>query len=180
MKLTEKQLEQAVEMFAEGYSRSSIVSYFMETDETLREQAAADRNKAREMRITISEQLRSADPSSSRFATTKYQELFDLHFEAKVDTVRNHYETVVNRSTMLMERQIDRITEQLQALESAIEAVKINTPKTYKEYLSIVKMHDTLNVRLLEITDRLLERLGPGFQCNKRTKGSPYARKESE
>lgn len=180
MKLTEKQLEQAVEMFAEGYSRSSVVSYFMETDESLREQAASDEKQAREMRTTIGEQLRSADPSSSRFAATKYQELFDLHFEAKVDTIRNHYETVVNRSTTLMERQIDKISEQLEALETAITAAKVTTPETDKEYISMLKMYDTLSLRLLEITDRLLERLGPRFQINQRTKGSPYARKESE
>lgn len=179
MKLTEKQLEQAVEMFAEGYSRSKIVSHFIETDETFRE-SAEDEYKIRGIRVTIGEQLRSADPSSPRFARTKYQELFDLHFEAKMETIRDHYETAINRSTTLMEHQIEKITEQLHALESAIETVKINTPKTYKEYLSLVKMCDTLNERLLEITDRLIERLGPGFQCNKRTKGSPYAQKDSE
>jgi len=180
MRLSEKQLEQALEMFAEGYSRTRIVSHFMESDQNLREQAAADENKAREIRVTICEQLRSVDPSSPRFAKSKYQELFDLHFEAKVDTVRNHYETVINRSTTLMEHQIEKITEQLQTLETAIETAKVTTPETDKEYLSLLKMSDTLNQRLLDITDRLVERLGPDFQSNKRTKGSPYTRKELE
>ncbi|MYF99817.1 hypothetical protein F4212_11925 [Candidatus Poribacteria bacterium] len=97
-----------------------------------------------------------------------------------MDTIRNHYETVVNRSTTLIEYQIDKITEQLQTLETAIEAAKVDKPETDKEYLSLLKMSDTLNQRLLDITDRLLERLSPGFQNSKRTKGSPYARKESE
>ena len=180
MRLSEKQLEQALEMFAEGYSRTRIVSHFIEKDQILRDQAAADENKAREIRITISEQLRSVDPSSPRFASSKYKELFDLHFEAKIDTIRNHYETVVNRSTTLMEYQIEKITDQLQTLETAIEAAKITTPETDKDYISLLKMSDTLNQRLLDITDRLLERLGPGFQNSKRTKGSPYAPKELE
>ena len=85
---------------------------------------------------------------------------------------------------MLMEHQIEKITEQLQTLETAIEASKITTPETDKEYLSLLKMSDTLNQRLLDITDRLVERLGPDFQCDfqchERTKGSPYAQKDSE
>lgn len=174
MRLSEKQLEQALEMFAEGYSRPKIVSHFMENDQVLREQAALDENRAREMRATISEQLRSVDPSSPRFASSKYKELFDLHFQAKVDTIRNHYEMVINRSTTLMEHQIEKITEQLQMLEAAIENVKVSTPETDKEYLSLLKMSDTLNQRLIDTTDRLLERLGPDFQSNKRTRGSPY------
>ena len=178
MKLSEKQLEQALEMFAEGYSRPKIVSHFLEKDQVLSEQAEMDENRAREIRVTISEQLRSVDPSSSRFASSKYQELFDLHFQAKMDTIRNHYEMVINRSTTLMEHQIEKVTEQLQMLETAIGNAKVSTPETDKEYLSLLKMSDTLNQRLLDITDRLVERLGPDFQSNKRTKGSPYTQKE--
>ena len=45
MRLSERQLEQALQMFAEGYSRTSIVSHFMEKDDILWEQAAADENR---------------------------------------------------------------------------------------------------------------------------------------
>ncbi len=79
-----------------------------------------------------------------------------------------------------MEYQIEEITEQLYTLEAAIESAKITTPETDKEYLSLLRMSDTLNQRLLDITDRLLERLGSSFQCHKRTKGSPYTQMELE
>ena len=88
-----------------------------------------------------------------------------------MDTIRHHYETVVNRSTTLMEYQIEKITEQLQTLEAAIESAKITTPETDKEYLSLLKMSDTLNQRLFDITDRLLERLSPGFLKQHKDKG---------
>ena len=162
MKLTEKQLEEAVELFAQGGSRSKVVSYFMDTNEKL--QIQIEMNEVTEMcvkqiRIQLGEQLRSVDPSSARFAKEKYQELFDLHSEAVQESVKNHYETILTRSVTLMEQQIETIATQLQILETAIAAAKVKIPETEKDYLAMLKMQDTLNLRLLEITDRLLERL---------------------
>ena len=173
LKLTDEQLEKAVELFAEGYSRSKIVSHFMETDENLQEQAKSDENRNREIRIMISQQLRAADPSSSRFASTKYQGLFDLHFEAKAETIKTHYEMIINRSTSLMEEQIEKINTQLQTLEAAVNRVTSIRPITFNDYISLLKMTDTLNKRLLETTDQLLERLGTDPRMNQRTNDSP-------
>ena len=180
MKLTAKQLEQALEMFAEGYSRPRVVSYFMETDDILRKQIEGNDNKAREVRLSISEQLRSVDPSSSRFAKSKYQEMFDLHFKAKMETLRNHYEITVTRSTTLMEHQAEKIMAQLQTLEAAVANVKLKSPTTYKDYISLLKLSDTLNKRLFDITDRLLERLDSVSQPNEKTQESHNPEKENE
>ena len=65
-------------MFAEGYSRTRIVSHFMEKDQILRDQAAADENRAREIRITISEQLWSLIRQVLGLPSSKYNDVYSL------------------------------------------------------------------------------------------------------
>ena len=155
--LTEDQMKAAVEMFATGMNRQEIVAHFIDNDVQI--QGTLEGLPEEEVREAIAEKLRSADPSSSRFAVTKYKQHFENHREALKEVIGNQYEIAITRSIQAMTGEINILTEQLTDLDHMLSIASETTPIGTSEYLATLNARNTAAKRISDLQDKLLERL---------------------
>lgn len=155
--LTEDQMKEAVEMFATGMNRQEIVAHFIDND--VRIQGLLEGRPEEEVREAIAEKLRSADPSSNRFAVTKYKQHFENHREALKEVIGNQYQIALTRSIQAMTGEIDILTEQLHELDHMLSAASETNPIGTSEYLATLNARNTAAKRIGDLQDKLLERL---------------------
>lgn len=116
--LTDDQLTQAVELFAQGRNRVEVAQYFIDNDPTLMENEATD---PKGLRKRLSNALRVADPTSQQFSATKYKDLYEIHKAALQVALGKQYERAVLKSIKFLEKQIDRVENRLEALEHLLD-----------------------------------------------------------
>ena len=147
-RLNEQEMKDAVAMFASGSNRTEVAAFFIDQNpelETVREE--------------ILQQLRLADPTSNRFAVTKYQSHYEIHREGVMSVVKNHYEVAISRSIESMSAEIDALREQLNSLDYMLESAVETNPVGTGEYLSTMNMRNQVTKRISDLHDKLLERL---------------------
>ncbi len=157
--LTEDQMKEAVELFATGMSRQEIVAYFIDNDTDERTQGFIEANGEAEIRESIAQRLRYADPTSNKFAVTKYKEHFTTHREAVKEAIANQYEVALTRSIQSMSKDIEGLAEQLKELDHMLGAARENNPVGTSEYLATLNARNSVTKRISELQDKLLERL---------------------
>lgn len=154
--LTEAQIKESVEMFANGMNRTEVAAHFIDTDPHIR--GLIEEHGDAQIRRALSETLRAADPSSTRFRD-KYKQQYQLHNEAAKLALANQYQAVVVRSITLMEAEIQSIQDQLDKLDTLLEGASETFPVGTSEYLATLNVRINLQKRMFEIGEKILERL---------------------
>lgn len=153
--LTEAQLKEAVELFATGMSRQDVASHFIDTDERLAEIDAKDST----LREKLADVLRAADPTSTKFAITKYGEDYKLKREAIKQALANQYENLLTASTEVMMEEIADLREKRSELDHMLENAREQNPVGTSEYLATLNARNSITKRMTELGESLLERL---------------------
>ena len=153
--LSEEQLKEAVTLFAQGMSRQEIIAHLIDNSKDLTIREATEPN----LNNILSDLLRSADPTSSRFAIKKYGEHYNLHKDAIKEVLKNRYEIAITRSIEFMSAEIEQLTQQVAELEHMIESATNTTPIGTSEYLSTVNARNNATKRIDELQNKMLERL---------------------
>ena len=153
--LNDDHLKEAVTQFAQGKSRTAIVSYLIDTDERLREIEPEEPN----LRKKLSDLLRCADPTSTRFSKTKYGELYKTYQAAFKSVLANKYDLVVNQSIEFMSEEIAMLKKQREELDDMIDKATNTNPVGPSEFLAVVAARNNATKRIHELSEKLLERL---------------------
>lgn len=152
--LTDDHLKTAVTLFAEGKSRMEVVEHLIDTDKRLDALAFDD-----SIREKIADALRAADPTSQKFAVTKYGEDYKLKREAIKIALANRYELMLTSSVDLMLEETKDLRAKREELDHMLEAAREQNPVGTSEYLATMNARNAISKRLTEIGDKLLERL---------------------
>lgn len=152
--LSDAQLKEAVTLFAQGNSRSHVVSHLIDTDEKLRELEATDPH----LRKKLSDCLRTADPTSTQFAVKKYQAIYSLHKNAMRDALQHRYERLALQVVSFVENELKTLKAHTETLDHLLHNANIQAPETIGEYLSVLNTRNTVNKRCLDIQLQLLEK----------------------
>ncbi|MXZ00237.1 hypothetical protein F4Y93_06155 [Candidatus Poribacteria bacterium] len=155
--LTEDQMKEAVEMFATGMHRQEIVAYFIDND--VRIQGLLEGRPEEEVREAISQRLRYADPSSNKFAVTKYKEHFENHRVALRSVISNQYEIALTRSIQAMTGEIETLRQQIDSVNYMLDNASETNPVGTSEYLATLNTRNSIAKRIDDLQDKLLERL---------------------
>ena len=153
--LSEEQLLEAVTLFAQGKSRQEVAVHFIDTDERLSDLNFEDDT----LKERLADLLRAADPTSSKFAKTKYSQHYSQHRQAVVSALVNRYEQVITLSVDLLQAELASLTEHEEALNHMLESARESTPIGTSEYLATLNARSSVRKQKIEITDKLLERL---------------------
>ena len=151
--LNEEQMNEAVELFAQGKNRGEIAQHFIDTLEHLWEMDTQDPDT---LRKKLSDALRYADPTSNKFAITKYKAHYDLHSEAMKTALAHKYNAIVNETLTLMDKQIHALETQVEELESMLDNAYDHDPKGTAEFLATTNM---VTAKYKAINDISLKRL---------------------
>ena len=153
--LSEQQMTEAVVLFAQGQTRPQIAQHFIDTD--------IDINKLQEtepkLRKHLSNALQTADPSSPRFAESKYRETYELHREAVRNTLKHKYDSVMKKAIETLEQQITDMKTEEQALKDLVSTGKDLYVEGVGDYTA---SNRTLDAKRKEIQDaelKLAERI---------------------
>ena len=92
--LTDLQKENAVELFAQGVSRTQIAQMYID-EPTAEIDASIIEIGEIETKEKIADELRACDPASAKFAVSKYQNLYQQHTEAFRAAMEAHYEQMI-------------------------------------------------------------------------------------
>ena len=158
IELTTDQEKHAVTLFAQGYSRSEVVSDMIDNDEEIREQLKLSGDES-EFRKKLSDKLMSCDPGSTRFAITKHKEHYESHRKALSKSLSNTYENMIIRSVENIRKSIEETREMIQDIKHNLENALETIPVGASEYMSMANTHMNLKKREMELEDKLLERL---------------------
>ena len=152
--LTDEQLKDGVEMFANGKNRTEVAQYFLDNVPHLQEQDATD---PKGIRKRLSNALRVADPTSKQFSGKKYGEHLALHRSAKKEALQEKYKRAVLKYADFLEKQIEQGQERIEALtylhDKASEEIPRGNPETLatdKTRASIVEQQARLHKELQE------------------------------
>ena len=163
--LTDQQLLNAVELFAQGVPRSHIAQLHID-DPTEAVQAVIDEIGEPAAKERIASELRSADPTSSKFAKTKYLD----HYESHVTTLRRamnvRYDQLIAaqiRESQLITGSLAELIEEVQHnLNSAEEPEPTGNAEwnnTIRTLTTLLKVQSEHNAR----TESLISKFAVGM-----------------
>ena len=153
--LSEEQLKESVTLFAQGMTRQEVISHLIDGSERLQNIEATETD----FRNKMSDLLRSADPTSSRFAIKKYGEHYNLHKDAIKDVLKNRYEIAITQSIEFMSEEIGNLSEQVAELNHMIDNASNTNPVGTGEFLATINVRNSASKRMQELHDKMLERL---------------------
>lgn len=156
--LTKDQEKRAVQLFAQGFSRSEVVSELIDNDSEISDQLKASQDEPK-FRKELSDKLMSCDPTSTRFAVTKHKDHYDTHKAALSKALSNTYQGLVVKSVKWLEKSIARIDDKIESLEHNLGNALETFPVGSSEYVSMMNALSSLEKRKLELQDKYLERL---------------------
>lgn len=116
--LTDEQLTQAVELFAEGQNRTQGAAHFIDNDPDIRQ---AEKTDPKGLRKRLSNALRVADPSSEQFSITKYQRHYDLHKSSVLAVIKKRCEQAIIAHVNFLLKEIARIAERIEAIDHMLD-----------------------------------------------------------
>ena len=154
--LNDEQMKEAVTLFAQGLNRSEVVAHLIDADNNLQ---ALEAEHGQPFRNNISNQLRSADPRSKHFATSKYKAHYDLHQQAALESLKARYNSCLHQSMDFLTKEIAMLTEQLGELNHMIDGAIDNEPQGTVEYIQTLNARNTTSKRVIELREKLLERI---------------------
>lgn len=153
--LTDEQSREAVELFAQGFTRAEVASHLIDNNVEL-QHLEKDDNSTRKR---ISDALRPADPNCSQFSVSKYGEQYKNSRTAVIQSLNKRYDTCVSRSIEFLSNETKKLEEQIEELDYLIEnAMEIN-PTGTSEYLAIINARNNAAKRIAEIQEKMLERI---------------------
>ena len=155
--LTDDQLTQAVELFAQGKNRKQVAAHLIDDSEALQERERTEEN----FRNTLSDALRSADPTSSQFAITKYGTVYELHKEAMRKALANKYESAVLEYVEYLDAEIENMKNQQEELQTLIDSAQEIDPTGTGEYLSVLSANTATGKRIEELKKERINVLRP-------------------
>lgn len=153
--LNDTQLKEAVTLFAQGMTRQEVISHLIDNSERLQNLEVNETN----FRNKMSDLLRSADPTSTRFAVTLYGEHYNLHKDAIKKVLENRYEITITRSIEFMSEEVRKLAEQVDELDHMIETASNTKPIGTSEFLATINVRNNAAKRMQELQDKMLERL---------------------
>ena len=110
--LTEEHLNKAVDLFAEGKSRREVAQHLIDTDDELRQLEGTDAK----LRNKLSDELRSADPTSKTFAVTKYKNRYELRREVVMSILEAEYQRTLQQAFEHISKEVEGLDDQIAAL----------------------------------------------------------------
>ena len=152
--LTDDNLKEAVTLFASGMSRQEVVSHFIDTDERIQDLCAEHGEE--DIREKMSQILRSTDPTSNKFAVSKYGEHYKLYRESIKESLKTTFQIAIARSVRAMTREMDALTEQIGELDHMLQSATNTNPVGTSEYLSTMNMRNGLIKRQTELQENCL------------------------
>lgn len=158
IKLSTDQEKTAVELFAQGYRRSEVVSHFIDHDPDVMKQLKESPSESK-FRKDLSDKLITCDPNSTRFAMTKHGDHYKSHKAALEKAISNHYQNLVIKSVQWLQKSIDKTQERIEEVTHLLESAKETTPVGASEYASIHNLLTSLEKVQSENQNRLLERM---------------------
>lgn len=157
LKLTPGQQKSAVELFAQGFSRSEVALHLIEQEANISD--AIQVHGEDKVREHLREKLRSCDPSSTRFAVSKHKRHYDEHIYAMQKACSNVYESLVLKSTRQIEQALASVQEKGEEIDHHLDSALETAPIGASEYISMMTLRMSVKKRELELQDKLLERL---------------------
>lgn len=158
IELTTDQQKHAVQLFAQGYSRSEVVSHFIDNDTEVIKQLEKSQDEG-SFRKVLSDKLTTCDPSSVRFAITKHKDYYNDQKDALTKALSNTYQNLVIKSVKWLQQSIDKIDDRIAEIEHTLSTAMETTPVGASEFISMQNMLNNLEKRKVEMQDKLLERL---------------------
>ena len=158
VEITLEQQKQAVELFAQGYSRSEVVTILIDDDETIRAQLNEMKDDPK-FRQQLADRLRSCDPSSKYFAITKHKDYYEDQKRALKDALSERYQNLVVKSVEWITKSIEAIDAELIDMRHSLKSALETTPVGASEYIAVQNAVLALEKRKIELQDKLLERL---------------------
>ena len=149
LKLTEDELIDACTAYAYGKSTAQILDAVIES-------RGLEKND-RDTREAIRQQLRSADPRSSRFARSKYGLTYDLAREAARDEITARVKPVIQYA---FDRTIERL-ESLNTLDEKVASLLENADNlsvnATSEFIQLLREFSRIQTTRLESINALVE-----------------------
>ena len=161
--IPEEIMHEAVKMFACGSSRTSVTEYILSIDPRPQGMECLNDLPEAEAKVKISQKVRSADPTSSRFADTLYGKLYILHREAaRAEAANRAMEFVGHFEKKLLTNhfEFDNLAEKLKAL---IYLAENHEPRNNSEYLNtfktLISLMEAQNKNIKLIQERVFDDL---------------------
>ena len=153
--LTDEQLKDGVEMFANGKNRTEVAQFFIDTVPDLR---ALDASEPKELRKRMSNALRVADPNCEQFSE-KHRDHLNMHRSAKMESLKERYKSAVLKYAEFLEKQIELGEERLDALGHMLDNAREEEPVGNSDVISTEKARAKLVEQQAKLHKELQETL---------------------
>ena len=127
--LTDGQLTQAVELFAQGQSRTQVAAHFIDNDLDIRQ---AETTAPKGLRERLSNALRVADLTSKQFSE-KFREHYKLHTESVKEVLQSRYDRAVLNYVDFLDTQILQVTKHIETLNYMLATGNDDPPQDLSE-----------------------------------------------
>lgn len=156
MEFTDEQMLVAVELFAEGKKRSEVVGLLIDSDPELYTQNETDST----LRKRLSDTLRTADPTSSRFSKTKYQAHFEACRKAYMGALVARYDEMQEQGRQFLQIELERIHQRRKEVGEVIQSaldMDVVKVESLSELVSAIKSENELGKQFIAVIREAVE-----------------------